>query len=128
MSDTSAPLDLVTVWCEIPVTDLERAGVFYAAVLQRALTISNDPPNPTVMIEPMGNSAGAHLYPGKPAPSGTGTTVHYYCPDALEAGMARVTEQGGSVLSEIISIPVGSFVYCRDPDGNSFGLFRQTAA
>ena len=24
MSDTSAPIDLVTVWCEIPVTDLEQ--------------------------------------------------------------------------------------------------------
>jgi len=35
----------------------------------------------------------------------------------------RVTANGGQVVSPIISIPSGRFVYCLDPDGNSFGLF-----
>jgi hypothetical protein len=37
--------------------------------------------------------------------------------------MARVTKNGGQVVSPAISIPAGTFAYCLDPDGNSFGLF-----
>ena len=37
--------------------------------------------------------------------------------------MQRVTDNGGKVVSPVITIPAGSFAYCADPDGNSFGLF-----
>jgi hypothetical protein len=68
-----------------------------------------------------GGVAG-HLYPGKPA-AGAGNTVHLASPDPLEAALDRVRENGGDVLGDIITIPVGRFAYCRDPDGNSIGLF-----
>ena len=114
------------VWAEIPVTDLEAAKAFYASVLQTELTVNNDGPNPMVDLptaEPM-KGISAHLYPGKPAPSGIGPTVHLAAPAELATVADRVVEAGGKVLSPAIEIPVGAFIYTEDPDGNSVGWFR----
>jgi len=112
-----------TVWSEIPVTDLDRAMAFYAEVFSIALTKSTDGPNPMAMFPNASGGVSGHLYPGRPAPEGTGPTVHFAVPDGLEAAMERVRKAGGTVLSDPISIPSGRFAYCLDPDGNSIGLF-----
>ncbi|MEQ8968238.1 MAG: VOC family protein [Azospirillaceae bacterium] len=112
-----------TVWAEIPVTDLDRAMTFYATVFDIDLTETTDGPNPMAMFPSAEDGAGGHLYPGKPAARGDGPTVHFAVPDSLEAALGRVTEAGGTVLSDPISIPAGRFAYCQDPDGNSIGLF-----
>ena len=113
------------VWAEIPVADLGRAKAFYAAVLQQELTEQDGGPNPMVTFatEPDGGVAG-HLYPGSPAPAGTGNTVHFAAPGALEATMERVRSAGGQVVGEPIAIPAGRFCYALDPDGNSVGFFE----
>jgi predicted enzyme related to lactoylglutathione lyase len=69
------------------------------------------------------NVVSGHLYPGKPAPRGTGNTVHFMVKGTLEDAIARVGPAGGDVVSPIVTIPNGRFVYCLDPDGNSIGLF-----
>ena len=69
------------------------------------------------------SAVAGHLYPGKPAAHGTGTTIHLAVAD-LEDGLERVKTNGGEVVSPIITIPAGRFAYCVDPDGNSFGLFN----
>ena len=76
---------------------------------------------------PTSNPTGVagHLYPGKPAPDGTGPTIHLACPDTLEEALERVTKAGGRVVSDPISIPAGRFAYCLDPDGNSIGVFSR---
>ena len=113
-----------TVWTEIPVTDLARAKVFYAAVLGAALTDQPMGPYPTAVFpKATEQSVAGHLYVGKPAAPGTGPTVHLAVQDRLEDALARVVPAGGEVVSEIIAIPDGRFAYCLDPDGNSFGLF-----
>jgi hypothetical protein len=111
------------VWFEIPVTDMDRAKAFYGAVLQTELKDDNTGPNPMSLF-PVENEAGVagHLYPGEPA-SGGGNTIHLAAPTPLEAALDRVRENGGEVLSDLITIPAGRFAYCRDPDGNSIGLF-----
>ena len=64
------------VWCEIPVTDMDRAKEFYAAILQAPLKDNNEGPNPMADLPSEDPQAAAgHLYPGKPAPAGTGNTV-----------------------------------------------------
>lgn len=113
------------VWFEIPVTDMERAKEFYSKVLLTEFADMNDGPNPMAMF---GYGKGekdvsGHLYPGKPAPSGTGPTIHLTVSDDLVAAMKRVKAAGGSVVSPIIEIPAGRFAYCEDPDGNSISLF-----
>ena len=112
------------VWFEIPVTDIGRSRAFYGAVLQSDLSLNEDGPNPMAIFAARDDaSVSGHLYPGKPAAAGTGATVHLAVAAPLEAAMERVTAHGGQIVSPIISIPAGRFVYCVDPDGNSFGLF-----
>jgi predicted enzyme related to lactoylglutathione lyase len=110
------------VWFEIPVTDMKRAKTFYGAALAAELTDDNTGPNPMAIFPASEGGVAGHLYPGKPAAAG-GNTVHLASPEPLEAALERVKENGGEVMGDIITIPVGRFAYCRDPDGNSSGLF-----
>ena len=113
------------VWSEIPVTDMARAKAFYADVLQAPLTDGADGPNPTAFLPYAGGDGVAgHLYPGRPAPEGSGSTVHLAAPGALETTMKRVRTAGGRVVGEPITIPSGRFFYALDPDGNSIGFFE----
>ena len=113
------------VWGEIPVTDLDRAAAFYAAVTGMTGTPNTTGPNPMVDFLPSGGAGvGLHLYPGTPASNGAGPTLHLSAGGALEDTMARVTEAGGTVVSPIVTIPPGRFFYAIDPDGNSVGLFE----
>lgn len=114
------------VWFEIPVSDQERAKTFYATVLGTKLTDEEGGPNPMAVFPTADPkiSVSGHVYPGKPAEAGTGITIHLSAPAPLEAAMERVEAAGGKVVSTILTIPAGRFVYCLDPDGNSFGLFN----
>lgn len=121
---SEAPVN-ASVWFEIPVTDFEKAKAFYSVVLGYALSDMSDGPNPmaSFAVRDMQTGISGHIYPGKPAAPGTGPTIHLTVAGALEDALARVPEQGGQVVSPIITIPAGRFAYCLDPDGNSFGLF-----
>ena len=112
-------------WAEIPVTDMARAKAFYETVLEAPLTDSNEGPNPMAMLPYRGGEGVAgHLYPGEPAKKGTGSTIHIVVDGDLNDAMGRVRKGGGEVVSDVITIPVGSFFYAMDPDGNSIGLFK----
>jgi len=113
------------VWFEIPVTDMARAKAFYGAVLQTQLKDDNTGPNPMSLFPAMNDlSVAGHLSPGKPA-KGTGSTIHLAAPEPLEDTLKRVGENGGKVVSDIVTIPPGRFAYCEDPDGNSVGFFTR---
>jgi len=113
------------VWFEIPVTDLERARIFYAAVLGRDLVRNDDGPNPIVAFTDMADpGVSGHLYPGTPAAAGSGPTIHLAATGGLTATAARVRDAGGAVVSDPIKIPFGAFFYATDPDGNSIGFFE----
>ncbi|MEO1637855.1 MAG: VOC family protein [Pseudomonadota bacterium] len=116
----------IMVWGEIPVTDMEKSVAFYNKVFGYEMEIDNSGPNPMATLGGLENTAGAHLYPGKPAPD-SGNTIHLGLEDSLEAGMARCTEAGGEVVSPPIPIPAGRFAYAKDLDGNSIGLFEASA-
>ncbi|MCF3631006.1 VOC family protein [Thalassospiraceae bacterium LMO-SO8] len=116
----------MVVWAEIPVTDMARSIAFYSAILETELTLDDGGPNPMAVL-PTADKMGVagHLYPGKPAPEGTGSTIHLACPGALAAARTRVEKAGGKVVSGVLEIPDGMFFYCQDPDGNSIGLFTR---
>ena len=112
------------VWVEIPVTDMDRARGFYETLLQDKLS-DMDGPNPMAVLPyPGGNGAAGHIYPGKPAKDGEGPTIHIAAPGELGDAMARVKDGGGKVLSDVITIPAGSFFYAIDTEGNSVGVFK----
>ena len=128
MTETKAPdataAQNTCVWFEIPVTDLDRAQSFYSALMKRDMEVNEQGPNPMVLFTPLDQQGvSGHLYPGTPAAAGTGPTIHLAAPDALDACMQRIWDNGGTVVSEVIEIPYGRFFYATDPDGNSIGLF-----
>ena len=113
------------VWFEIPVSDFDRARAFYAKVLQNETKVEDSGPNPmAIFVAKDESSVTGHLYPGKPAARGTGSTIHLAVAAPLEEALERVTANGGEVVSPIVTIPAGRFAYCVDLDGNSFGLFN----
>lgn len=118
----------ITVWTEVPVTDMERAVTFYNTVFGYEMAIDTTGPNPMAVFGNNMNTVGGHLYPGTPGTAGNGPTVHLALPDTLEAGIERCTKAGGQVISPAIEIPPGRFAYAIDPDGNSLGLFEPKAA
>jgi uncharacterized protein len=113
-------------WFEILVSDMKRAKAFYSSVLQNELKDENMGPNDTsIFAYEGGQGISGHLYPGKPAATGSGSTIHLYVLPPLEDALARLKAAGGEVVSGIVKIPPGSFAYCLDPDGNSIGLFSR---
>ena len=122
--------DNSVVWMEIPVRDVDRGIAFYGAVFGYDLKKDESGPNPMAIFPFADDKTGVsgHIYPGKPAPSGSGPTIHLAVPDSLEETAARVEKAGGTVKSDPIPLPGGRFQYALDPDGNSIGLFQPEAA
>lgn len=113
------------VFTEIPASDPERARRFYEILLQGEVTLEDGGPNPIWLLpHAKDGHATGHIYPGQPATNGAGATTHFAVNDALSDAMERVREGGGEVVSDVIDIPVGSFFYAKDTEGNSLGLFK----
>ncbi len=115
------------VWFEIPVRDLKMGAEFYGNVLMSDLKIEAMGPNDVALFPVVKEGVGGHLYPNAALAGGVAPLVHLASPSPLEEALGRVSEAGGKVDSEIISLPddVGRFAYCSDPDGNQFGLFTR---
>ncbi|MCP4183217.1 MAG: VOC family protein [Hyphomicrobiales bacterium] len=114
------------VWFEIPVSNLTNAREFYQNVLQVTM-IEQEMGSGTVMIFPvedMQTGVSGNLYEGKPG-NNNGPTIHLSAPTPLEDTLERVVAAGGEIISEEVIIPGGRFVYCKDHDGNSIGLFNR---
>lgn len=117
------------VFTEIPASDPERACKFYETLLQGEVTRADGGPNPIWMLpHAEGGHAPGHIYPGQPATNGAGATTHFAVSDTLNDAMDRVRKGGGEVVSDVIEIPVGSFFYAKDTEGNSLGLFKYRTA
>ncbi|MGB0901911.1 VOC family protein [Halocynthiibacter sp.] len=126
MSDANFKPQNAMVWAEIPVSNLEKAVIFYNAVFHYDLQTMDMGPNMIALIPTAdGQGVAANLYEGKPAKDGSGATLHLLAPDTLEATAERFKSAGGEVLAgDPVVIPAGRFVYGIDPDGNSIGLFE----
>jgi len=112
-------------WFEIYVQDMERAKRFYQSVLQAKLEKLNSPAL-EMWAFPMQRdhtgAAGSLVRMEGVASGGNSTLVYFGCEDcAIEA--ARVTESGGSIHREKMSIGEYGFIALAiDTEGNMFGL------
>ena len=77
------------------------------------LATTGDPSQPGIDGAIMGNDGTAK------------TVVNTVGVESLDATLAKVRELGGQVVTDVMPIPnVGTFAYCKDLDGNLFGVLQ----
>lgn len=122
----TAPIKNTVVWTEIPVTNLDASAKFYGKILGAELTPMEMGPSKTMLFPYEDGGVAGNLYVGKPAPAGTGNTIHFSTELTPAQGMKLIEEAGGKVVSEAIELPDGKFFYFTDLDGNSIGLYTKS--
>ena len=113
-------------WFEIPVSNIDRAQVFYeklfAAKLERQ-TMGEQ----TLAVFPYDdNAVGGCLLAGTsvPKPSADGSLVYLNAQPSLDAVLARVEAAGGRITTPKVQLPgdLGVFAHITDSEGNRLGL------
>lgn len=111
---------------EIASDDPEQAGRFYGEVFGWAIN-KWDGPMPYWLVD-----TGASDQPGinggifkRMGPVGTVNSIDV---PSVDDYVARVTAAGGELAMPKMAIPgVGYLAYCKDPEGNLFGLHQSDA-
>ncbi|TAK04937.1 VOC family protein [Patescibacteria group bacterium] len=115
-------------WFEIPVTDMDRATVFYEAVL--GMKLQRQQLGPLEMAwfsssKPDATGAMGSLvrHPDFYKPSQDGVLIYFTAPD-IDATIARVEPAGGKVLmpKKQISPEHGFMAVVMDTEGNRIAL------
>ena len=117
-------------WFEIPVTDMARAKAFYEHVLGYGLEEHEMEGGAKMAWFPMYQNAigaaGSLVMADADTPPGHGTVVYFTAPD-IDAHVARVNEQGGSVMMGKTDIgEYGFMALVKDTEGNTIGLHSMT--
>ncbi|WP_300339631.1 VOC family protein [Accumulibacter sp.] len=117
-------------WFEIYVQDMDRAKKFYESVLQLKLEKLNAPAGEMwafPMQKERYGAAGSLVRIDGVASGGNSVLIYFACDDcAIEA--ARVSEAGGRIEQEKMSInEYGFIVLAVDTEGNTFGLHSMPA-
>jgi catechol 2,3-dioxygenase-like lactoylglutathione lyase family enzyme len=113
----------------VPVSDQDKAKVFYADVLGMEVLqdMRMDENSRWLQLQPRGSEASLTLvtwFPSMPAGSLKGLVLET---DDLEGTIAEMASKGFTIDAEIDSQPWGRFVSFDDPDGNGIVL-RQPVA
>lgn len=113
-------------WFEIPVSDIDRAQVFYERILARPLRRETFEGSQLAVFPADKEAVAGALYAGGMAykPSEAGTVVYLNADPSLDAVLARVEAAGGQVATPRTELPdgMGCFAHVKDPDGNRIGL------
>jgi len=121
MSDANALKNLM-VWADIPVTDLDRAAAFYAAVL--ALKVSKESFGGSAfgLLEHSDGNGGC-LVPQPEEVSAVGMLVYFNVDGRIRDAVAKVPAMGGQVLKPVHPIgPHGFRAIVLDSEGNRLAL------
>jgi hypothetical protein len=115
------------VWADIPVTDMDRARKFYAAVLQADIELMEGAPGEVALLpmEP-GSVSGDLVRSENQKPGLTGCTIYLDSKGDPEGMMERVAAAGGKVLTPVASMGdmVGSIGFFQDSEGNRIGVHK----
>jgi uncharacterized protein len=112
------------VWCDIPVSELDRAVKFYSAVLGRDVN-KQDFPGMTVGVLPHndGEVGGCLLQSPEEKPSAHGVMIYLDANGRLDDAIAAVTAHGGKILQPKHTIgPFGFRCIILDSEGNRVAL------
>jgi uncharacterized protein len=105
------------VWCDIPVSELDRAVRFYSAVLGTEVKKQNVP-GMTIAVLPHndGEVGGCLLQSPEEKPSAQGLMIYLDATGRLDGAIAAVTANGGKILQpKHARIPMCYFGQRREP-------------
>ncbi len=111
-------------WHELYAGEREAAFTFYAALFGWTKEQAIDT-GPMGLYQTFGQHGGPAFggmitrMPSMPGPF----WLFYFATDAIDAAAARVTAQGGRVMTGPMQVPTGSWIiHCLDPQGALFAL------
>ena len=116
-------------WFEIPVTDMERAKVFYDRVFKVNITVQDFDgvemgwfPHDGEVPGAMGSLIKNENY----TPSEDGALLYFYCEDVTNE-LSRITASGGTIRQEktMISPEHGFMAIFIDSEGNRIALYSK---
>jgi uncharacterized protein len=111
-------------WFELPVTDLERAAAFYAAILGTALAEVAEADDRRFAMFPAEDGVSGAIVQGEGyLPSTEGALVFLNAGDALQPVVDRVEAAGGRVLLPRMDMGEwGVAAFIVDTEGNKVAL------
>jgi predicted enzyme related to lactoylglutathione lyase len=117
----------VATWFEIPVTDLQRAKVFYQNVLHSTFKDEAMGDFQLAIFDAEQGAVSGMLVQGERyQPTQTGAVVYFSGGEDLSSPLDRVVQHGGSVLMPKTPIhdgDCGYFAMFLDSEGNRVGLY-----
>ncbi len=114
---------------EVPADDPERAARFYKSVFGWGIEKWNGPMEYWMVTTgpegEMGINGGIMRRMGQ---ADGGSPTAYVCTvdvDALDKYVAKVETNGGTIVAPKMAVPgIGWMAYCKDTEGNQFGLMQ----
>ncbi len=120
----------VLVWCEIPVSNIEKACDFYSKAYGYKMEITREDGHASAVLNREMEHPSGNLFEAPADKLGGGNLVVHLqlaAGDSVEAAAERVGQAGGTVTGPLREMPFGRFTYATDPDGNAIGLFEPRA-
>ncbi|TCC99703.1 VOC family protein [Pedobacter hiemivivus] len=123
----------ILTWFEIPVSDIERAKVFYETILDIEMikrTDGNDesvffPYNPNVIQATSGRVTGVLSKSERNSPSSQGTLIYINASPSIQTVLDKVEQAGGKIIAPKMQIPPGFIAVIMDSEGNRIGLHAE---
>jgi predicted enzyme related to lactoylglutathione lyase len=117
------------VWADIPVTDMERARTFYAAVLEAEIPLMDGANGDVALLpgDPTGGEVSGDLVRGEnQKPGAGGITVYLDSKGDPEGMIERAVAAGGTMLMPVASMGdvVGFIGFFQDSEGNRIGVHK----
>lgn len=111
------------VWFDIPVSDLDRAMLFYSSVLKIGVTKEHFGDIVFGLIEHGEGNGGCLVLRESEIASQSGILLYFNVDGRIKDAMAQVTDHGGKVVEPIHSIgPHGFRAIVLDSEGNRIAL------
>ncbi|MDD4967803.1 MAG: VOC family protein [Paludibacter sp.] len=123
----------ILTWFEIPVSDLNRAKLFYETILDIEMTLRIDgenegaffPYNPKVMQATSGRVTGVLSKSNRNSPSSNGTMVYINASPEIQLVLDKVEIAGGKIVVPKTGLPFGFIAVIIDSEGNRIGLHAE---
>lgn len=111
------------VWFDIPVADLDRAAVFYAAVLNIKVEKVEFEDSPFCVLEHEDGNGGCLVQNEAQITSDSGILVYMNVDKRIRDSVDQATRHGGKVLQDIHPIGQHGFrAIVQDSEGNRIAL------